>query len=82
MDYAPPTRDCARDEALDPPAIGPVVARDNFLANDRWSPARRCRKKLWMTDRAIEVDQQSADGGGYKRCPESRGQRPRHHKRT
>jgi hypothetical protein len=35
-----------------------------------------------MTDRTIEIDQQTADGRGHERRPEGTGERPRHDQRT
>ena len=69
VDHAPAARHRLPDETLDLRAIGPVMLLDDLRAERRRRAARRRREELRMTDRAIEVDEQTADGRGSRAAP-------------
>ena len=62
------------DEAFNASAIGRVKLRDDGVPLDQRQGTEACRKKLRMADRAIEVDQQTADGGAHPPALEGSGQ--------
>ena len=74
VDHAPAARHRLPDKTLDLHAIWPVVLFDDLRAELRRRAARRRREELRMTDRAIEVDEQTADGRGHERRLEGPGQ--------
>ncbi len=82
VDHAPAARHRLPDQALHFGAIGPVVLFDDPCAEFWRRAARRRREALRMADRAIEVDDEAADGRGHQRCPERAGQRLRHDQRA
>ena len=49
------------DETLDLHAIGPVMFVDDLRPGLGRRAAGRRRKELWVADRAIEIDKQTAD---------------------
>src|SRR5208282_1145167 len=82
MDHPSMARYRLTDETLNSQPIGLVVLRDNLLADRRRRRAGRRGKEPGMTDRAIEVDEQTAHGRRHERRPESRRQLPRHCQRA
>src|ERR1700730_3968123 len=82
VDHAPAARHRFPDQTLDLQAIGQVMLFDDLRAKLRRRAARRDREERRRTDRAIEVDEQSADGRDYQRCPEGPRHCPRHDQRT
>src|SRR5271155_2918697 len=67
MDHAMPARYRLPDETLDLHVIGPVMLFDDLRPGLGRRGAGHRRKKLWVADRAIEIDKQTADSGSQQR---------------
>jgi len=70
------------NETLDLHAIGLVMLFDDLRPGLGRRGACHRRKKLWVADRAIEIDKQTADSRSYQRRPVCTGECLRHHQRT
>ena len=77
-----PARCRLPDEALDLHAVGPVMLFDDLCPGLGRRGAGQCRKKLWVANRAIEIDKQTADRRRHKGRREGTGERLRHDQRA
>ena len=76
-----PARYRLPDETLDLHVIGPVMLFDDLRPGLGRRGAGHRRKKLWVADRAIEIDKQTADSGSHQRRREGTGECLRHDQR-
>ncbi len=76
-----PARYRLPDETLDLHAIGPVMLFDDLRPGLGRRGAGHRRKKLWVADRAIEIDKQTADSRSHQRRREGTGECLRHDQR-
>ena len=61
------------DETLDLHAIGPVMFVDDLRPGLGRRAACRRRKKLWVANRAVEIDKQTADSRSHEGRREGTG---------
>ena len=76
-----PARHRLLDETLDLHAIGPVIPFDDLRAGLGRRAACDRRKKLWVADRAIEIDKQTAGSRRHQRRRKGTGECLRHDQR-
>src|SRR6476469_2227332 len=82
MDHAIAARYGLADEPLDLLAMGPVALLDDLCARLGGRATCHRRKELWVTDRAIEIDDQAAHRRRHQRCPPGTGEGLRHDQRS